>query len=155
MKIKNIKFIELDNLELKTFTEQNVLDYCLLNNINPDNIEELWLSNNELTDISGIKLFKNVNILEIDNNKIEDISAVIKNLNNLNYLNISNNKIVNITILKDLNKLEYLDIGYLELESDQIEYIKSLKKLKTLYCRKGFKDMSVLNKLNKKINIKN
>jgi len=43
--------MNLSNLELKTFTEQNVLDYCLLNNINPDKIIDLWLSHNELTDI--------------------------------------------------------------------------------------------------------
>ena len=27
--------IILNNLKLKTFTEQDALDYCLLNNINP------------------------------------------------------------------------------------------------------------------------
>ena len=52
--------INLNELELKTFTEQNVLDYCILNNLNPDNITRLYLYNNELTDISGIKLFKNL-----------------------------------------------------------------------------------------------
>jgi len=42
--------IELNNLELKTFIEQDVLDYCLLNNINPDSITELDLYSNYLTD---------------------------------------------------------------------------------------------------------
>ena len=52
--------LNLSRLELKTFTEQDALDYCLLNNINPENIEILDLSWNKLTDISGIKLFKNI-----------------------------------------------------------------------------------------------
>ena len=117
-----MKEIELDKLRLKTFTEQNASDYCLLNNINPDNIEELWLSNNELTDISGIRLFKNVKELYLYNNKL-----------------------TNISVIKNLNNLETLNIGYLELKSDQIQYINKCKNLKILYCRpKGFKDMSVV-----------
>ena len=55
--------IILNELELKTFTEQDALDYCLLNNINPDKITILFLYNNKLTDISGIKLFKNIKTL--------------------------------------------------------------------------------------------
>ena len=62
--------INLSNLELKIITLQDAVDYCQLNNIN---IKELYLSENELTDISGIKLFKNLKRLYIDNNKIIDI----------------------------------------------------------------------------------
>ena len=122
--------IHLPNLELKTFTEQDALDYCSINNINSDNITELDLFNNELTDISGIKLFKNLKELYINYNKIKDIS-VIKNLTGLEYLNITN----------------------LKLESDQIKYIQYLNNLEELWCNKGFKDMSVINKLNKNIEI--
>ena len=45
--------IKLSNLELKIFTEQDALDYCQINNINTDNITELDLYDNKLTDISG------------------------------------------------------------------------------------------------------
>jgi len=57
--------MDLTYLKLKTFTEQDTLDYCLLNNINPDKIIDLWLSHNQLTDISGIKLFKNLKKLNL------------------------------------------------------------------------------------------
>ena len=117
--------INLRNLELKTFTEQDVLDYCLLNNLISEEILILFLTSNSLTDISGIRLFKNLERLDLQYNQIKDISA-----------------------LKDLIKLEILDIRGLGLKSDQIEYIKPLKNLKQLYCREGFKDMSVLNQLN-------
>ena len=43
--------IFLRNLKLKTFTEQDAEDYCQINNINSDNITELYLNNNKLTDI--------------------------------------------------------------------------------------------------------
>ena len=194
--MKQIK-IFLSDLELKTFTEQNALDYCFLNNINPDNIIVLILDYNNLTDISGIKLFKNterlwlaynntqidisvlkdlnnIKDLDLSNNKITDIS-VIKNLKNLMILNISNNEIEDISVLKNLkklkklilynnqitdisviknlNNLEFLDIDYLKLESDQIKYLNSCKNLKELWCNKGFKDMSVLDKLNDNIRV--
>jgi len=168
--------IVLIELKLKTFTEQDALDYCLLNNLYPDNITKLDFSWNKLTDISGIKIFKNteriylynnqiadISVLKYlnnlktlvlnDNNKIKDIS-VISNLNKLENLDLSyNNEIKDISVIKDLNKLKILHIDNLELKSDQIQYIKSLKNLHRLWCRKGFKDMKVLNKIYKNIEI--
>ena len=126
----DINKINLRFIQLKTFTEQDAEDYCQINNINPDNITQLYLYNNELTDISGIKIFKNLEVLDLDYNQIKDIS-VIKNLKNLEYLNIRD----------------------LELESDQIQYIKLLNNLKTLWCEKGFKDISVLKQLNSNIKL--
>ena len=144
----NIKFIDLSELELKTFTQQDAIDYCRLNNINLDKIIELNLNNNKLTDISGIKLFKNLKELELYNNQLTDIS-VIKNLNKLKMLDISENMLKDISVLKDLKNLIILSIINLKLESDQIQYIKSLKNLEYLWRRKGFKDMNILNQLNK------
>ena len=122
--------IILSGLELKTFTEQDAFDYCLLNSLNSDNIIILYLSFNNLTDISGVKLFKNLEVLRLDHNKL-----------------------INISDIKYLNKLEYLCIINLELESDQIQYINSLNNLKYLYCENGFKNMSILDKLNKNIKV--
>ena len=145
--------IILIKLKLKTFTEQDALDYCLLNNTNHLNIFQLWLSNNELTDISGIRLFKNLKELYLSNNKLTDIS-VLKDLNKLKTLNLSyNNKIKDISNLKNLNNLQYLCIQYLKLELDQIKYIQSLKNLEKLYCENGFKDMKVIKQLNKNIKV--
>ena len=145
---------ELERLELKTFTEQDVLDSCSINNINTNSIIALRLSYNNIKDISGIKLFKNLKALELHNNKIKDIS-VIKDLTELTDLYIGDNKITNISVIKYLKNLKFLNIEYLKLESNQIKYIKSLKNLKTLYCtNKGFKDKYIYYKLfNKKINI--
>ena len=124
--------INLNSLELKTFTEQDALDYCNLNDINPDNITELDLSWNELTDISGIKIFKNLKELNLYENKLKDIS-----------------------VIQNLKKLKILDIRYLELKSDQVKYINSCKNLEILYNNKEFENMSDINKLNKKIKLLN
>ena len=105
----DINKINLRFIQLKTFTEQDAEDYCQINNINPDNITQLYLYNNELTDISGIKIFKNLEVLDLDYNQIKDIS-----------------------VLKSLNNIKELSISELELKSNQIKYINSLKKLRNL-----------------------
>jgi len=149
----NMNRIDLKSLELKTFTEQNAKDYCHLKDINIQNIISLDLNDNRLTDISGIKIFENLQYLDLGINKFKDIS-VIKYLNNLKILNISyNNEIKDISVLKYLINLEDLNISRLELESDQIQHIESLKNLKYLWGLKGFKDISVLKQLNKNIKI--
>ena len=194
-KINIITKIDLSNLNLKTFTEQDALDYCQINNLNSNNITELLnLQLNELIDISGVKLFKNIKRLwlnfneindisiiknlkkiqdlNISNNKIKDISVledltklkilnisynqiidirVLKYLKNLKQLNIGNNKIKNISVIKYLTELRLLDIDYLKLESDQLQYINSLKNLEELWCEKGFKNMKIIKQLNKNI----
>ena len=99
--------INLSNLQLKTFTEQDASDYCLLNNINRHVITELDLSGNKLTDITGIKLFKNLETLYLYNNETADIS-VLKDLNKLKTLNISYNQIIDISPIKYLKNLEIL-----------------------------------------------
>ena len=144
--------LNLNDLELKTFTEQDILDYCSINNIDSDNITALNLSGNKLTDISGIRLFKNLKHLYLAENKLENIS-VLKYLYNLKELVISDNPLKNISIIKDLKNIKYLSIQNLELESDQVQYVKSLKKLKELWCKNGFKNMSILKQLNKRVHI--
>ena len=126
------------------------MDYCQINNLNTDDITVLWLRNNELTDISGLKIFKNLEYLYLWNNRFTDIS-VLKYLTKLKELSIGYSEIKDISIIQYLTELEYLNIDYLELESNQIKYIKNLNNLKELLCKDGFKDMSVLNQLNKNI----
>ena len=143
-------YINLESLKLKTFTEQNALDYCLLNDINYDSIKILTLNSNELTDISGIKLFKNLESLDIGYNKITDIS-ILKYLPELKKLYLRNNPIKDISVIHDLNKLEYLDITNLKLESDQIQYLNKNFKKYVLFLRNGFKDKTLFKKLNRNL----
>ena len=104
-----MKKIFLDSLKLKTFTEQDALDYCSIDNINPNDITELFLSFNKLTDITGIKIFKNLKLLYLTQNKLTDIS-VLKDLNKLIDISISNNKIKDISLIQYLTKIKYLNI---------------------------------------------
>ena len=144
--------IDLSKLKLKTFTEQDVLDCCQINNLNTDNIIIIHLNGNELTDISGIKLFKNLKRLYLNNNQIKDISY-LKNLKELIDLYIGDNKIEDISVIQYLIELNSLNINYLKLKSDQIKYIKNLKNLEELLCNNGFKDMDITDKLDKNIRL--
>ena len=146
----NITIIYLNNLKLKTFKEQDAEDYCSINGINRLDITELYLYKNQLIDISGIKLFKNLEILQLRQNELTDIS-VLKNLNKLKILSLGNNPITDISVIQYLTELRSLNIE--NLKSDQIKYIKSLKNLKELLCKDGFKNMNVLKQLNNNINI--
>jgi len=146
--------IHLNNLNLKTLTEQNILDYCLLNNINLSDIEELDLGFNYIVDISEIKIFKNIKTLILNNNLILNIS-VLKNLKYLEKLYIGFNKIKDISLIQYLNNLYELDINNLILNLNQIQYINKCKNLKILWCYKGFKENnSIISKqLNNNIEI--
>ena len=97
----------------------------------------LNLFDNKLTDIdiSGIKLFKNLKRLYLNNNQIKNIS-VLKDLNKLEILNISNNKIKDISVIQYLKNLKSLYIKNLRLESDQVQYINSIKNLENIWCFK-------------------
>jgi len=135
--------VSLNDLNLKTFTEQDTLDYCLINNIEYKNVILLSLDSNKLTDISRVKIFENLIQLNLEFNEITDIS-VLKNLNRLKALYLYNNKIKDISVIQNLTKLKFLHIENLELESDQIKYIDSSKNLNELWSEKGFKDMSII-----------
>ena len=115
------------------------------------NLKELYLNYNKLTDILFVKYLIKLEYLNIGFNKIKDIS-VLKYLTELKELAIYNNDLRDISVIQYLN-LEILDIENLELESDQIQYIKNLNNLKRLWCINGFNDISVINQLNKNINI--
>ena len=145
--------IYLNDLDLKTFSEQNASDYCQINNINSNNIITFELYSNKLTDISGLKLFKNIKKINIGYNKIEDIS-VLKYLTKLKELYMHNNKITDISAVQYLTKLKILSISNLKLESDQIQYIENLKNLKELISISGFKNRDYIYRLNKNIIIK-
>jgi len=126
--------MNLDNLNLKTFTEQDALDYCLLNNINFNNITVLNLNNNELTDISGIKLFKNLENLLLFNNKIKNLTF-LKNLKNIKQLEIGYTEIKDLSLIPE--NLEYLGLNNLKLNKKSFELIINKKPL-ILACKQTF-----------------
>ena len=147
-------FINLTNLELKVFTEQNASDYCQINNINQSHIFRLDLGYNRLTDISGIKLFKNLQILSLEKNSLTDIS-ILKDLNNIKILYLGDNKIKDISVIQYLNEIKILFLSDNEIKD--ISVLKNLNNLEILDLENNeITDISVLKYLNiKKLFITN
>ena len=83
----------------------NIKDIGILKNFK--NLEEVDISNNKISDISPLKNSKNIRILSISNNLVKDIE-VIKNFKNLKEIYIPHNKIKDLTPLKTLEFLEYI-----------------------------------------------
>jgi hypothetical protein len=77
-------------------------------------------------DLTLIKDLKNLIYLNLDSNKVSDVSQ-LKDLKNLTYLNLSLTQVSDVSALKDLKNLTYLS-----LYSTQVSDVSALKDLKNL-----------------------
>lgn len=72
-----------------------ILTYYIVSSLKGlTNLNMLYLSNNNISDISVLKELTNLTNLDLSNNKISDISA-LKKLTHLNSLNLKENPISN------------------------------------------------------------
>ena len=114
------KFIDA----LITILNQNISDLSFL--IDFKNLQYLDVNSNQITDISQLKVLKNLQSLSVSYNQITDISQ-LKELKNLQYLFVSSNQITDISQLKELKNLTDLFV-----RSNQITDISHLRGLKNL-----------------------
>lgn len=80
-------------------------------------IVSLDLSNREITDLTGIDHFRNLEVLDLSNNEIHDVSQ-LRALTNLKDLNLSENRIVD---LEEANFEALFHIGLIQLNLDENE----------------------------------
>ncbi len=90
------------------------------------NLSYLDLSDNQISDITSLRLLTNLSHLELENNQISDITS-LQLLTNLSHLKLENNQISDITSLRSLTNLSHL-----ELDNNQISDITSLRSLTNL-----------------------
>ena len=97
------------------------------------NIGQLYLTNNNISDISELSYLTQLTWLEINMNNIQDISYIV-NLTNLQGLNISNNPINTITSLQNLKLLKVLRMRNISDNLINLELfsLKSLNNIETL-----------------------
>lgn len=95
---------------------------------NLDSIVYLDLSKKNISNITGIRNFKKLATLYLNDNNISNINE-ISELTNLNFLRLDNNNIKNISGLNDLTKLQTL-----YLYDNQITDITVVHKLLNLTC---------------------
>ena len=99
---------------------------------------ELDLSGKKINDISGLEHFRNLEVLNLENNFIKDLSPLIT-LYNLTSLNISNNGITNLEEVR-LDSLTHLSLVELQLNSYEI--------LSSVGRRNRISDINLLGRFN-------
>ena len=106
------------------------LEYCEISDLTPlatfKNLNYLWLLGNNISNLNPLRGLKNLTDLELSINKISDISP-LQSLTNLTELFLYENQISDITSLNKLNKLKKLT-----LDNNQINDISPLKNLEKL-----------------------
>lgn len=123
----------------------------------PDNLgeltwlEELYLSRNEIEEISGLELLKNLKVLYLHRNQISEIQGLEK-LIGLDELYLHSNQISKIKGLERLTALTILDLSFNQIST--IEGLDNLINLKKLYLNSnqiseigGLEKLSNLNLL--------
>jgi len=94
-----------------------------------ENLEDLDLSNNMLSNLSFLEGLKMIKYLDLEGNSIKDISQ-LRYLSELETLNLSENNLTTLAGLKNLHKLKSLSLDTNEINSlTEIDEIPSLIKL--------------------------
>ena len=140
--MKSIKCLEYaKNLKKLKLNENEISDISPLKNLTK--LEYLEIQRNRIVDINPLKNLTNLKFLKLYNNLIEDI-APLSNLTNLTGLDLHYNVtvggdeshkiiskgITDISALKNLKKLEFLDISANRIED--ISILKNFDKIKDL-----------------------
>ena len=134
-KVNDEFFINLNKLNLNQLKElylygNNLTNINELKNINLENLEILSLSNNNISDINVFKDLncKNLKELWIYGNNITDINVLKEvKFNSLQKLSLNDNKIEDISILKDTN---FKELKELILSHNLIKDINVLENVK-------------------------
>ena len=140
--MKSIKGLEYaKNLKKLKLNENEISDISPLKNLTK--LEYLEIQRNRIVDVNPLKNLTNLKFLKLYNNLIEDI-APLSNLTNLTGLDLHYNVtvggdeshkiiskgITDISTLKNLKKLEFLDISANRIED--ISILKNFDKIKDL-----------------------
>ena len=140
--MKSIKGLEYGkNLKKLKLNENEISDISPLKNLTK--LEYLEIQRNRIVDVNPLKNLTNLKFLKLYNNLIEDI-APLSNLTNLTGLDLHYNVtvggdeshkiiskgITDISALKNLKKLEFLDISANRIED--ISILKNFDKIKDL-----------------------
>ena len=89
------------------------------------------MSNNQISDLSGIEKFSNIRVLKLNNNKITKIEG-LENLKRLEKLFLRHNRITEIKDLKNLINLEHLDLSNNPNITEIPEVLNELPSLETI-----------------------
>ncbi|CAL6057723.1 leucine-rich_repeat domain-containing protein [Hexamita inflata] len=121
--IQEMRQLESFNLKQNSLVSDSkeVIDISALSTLT--SLTELYLSGNNLCDVSSLRSLLSLKTLDLQKNQISSASSLCK-LTNLTRLNLGGNKLTNISALRFLFNLQYL-----QLWGNQITDIYPLKSL--------------------------
>ncbi|MCC7552862.1 leucine-rich repeat domain-containing protein, partial [Candidatus Micrarchaeota archaeon] len=102
---------------------------CTVTDCDALTLTELWAKDREISDLTGIEYFTNLNTLILGNNQISNISA-LSTLSNLNFLYLYSNQISDISALSTLTNLQGLSLW--DNQISDISALSTLTNLNTL-----------------------
>ncbi len=113
--------------------DQNIRKISSLEIVNDkfDQVKDLDLSNNKISDLNGIEKFSNLRVLKLNNNKITKVEG-LKDLKSLEKLFLRHNQITEIKNLKNLNNLKHIDLSNNPTLTEIPEILKDLPTLETI-----------------------
>lgn len=122
-KVKYLSLIDFSNLEQLWLSNNNIIDINILEKVNYPKLQTLDLSNNNISNIDVLEnvSFNNLSYLWINNNLINDVSVFSKvKFKKLLQLNLKNNKIKNINVFEKFHLifLQVLDLSMNKIDID-------------------------------------
>jgi hypothetical protein len=96
-----------------------------------DIVNEVDLSNNQISDLNGIEKFSNIKILRLNNNQITKVKG-LENLKRLEMLFLRNNRITKFESLDNLINLKHIDLSNNPNITDIPKIINDLPALETI-----------------------
>jgi len=109
------------------------------------NLQQLYLAHNQVSDISALQNLTNLQILYFHYNQVSDISA-LQNLTNLKELVFGHNQVSDISVLANLTNLQWLH--FFNNQVSDISVLQSLTNLQSLdFSDNQVSDISVLANL--------
>ena len=140
--------VAITTSDLQGLKELDATDYGIrsLDGIQAcENLTELTLWFNDITDITPLSNLKQLKYLDLDNNNVADLSPLAK-LAHLETLYASYNPITDLSPLSGISTLQLLFIDYVEVANwGTVEQLTSLSKLSA--DGNGIKDVSLFAKL--------
>ena len=115
---------KLDNLKILFLNANNLISLNFIEKFKCDNLEEIWLNDNKLEEFQPLVKYKNLNRIELNNNKINNINNLYIFVNsfvgfkkisikgNTFKLNEDNNKILEFIKKEGKIKIVYNNINY-------------------------------------------
>ena len=130
--IENMSFIaNIKGLETLILRDYDNIEF-LSEMTDIQNMTVLWLSGEQITDITPIRNCKNLTSLRLNDTNITDITP-ISSLIKLENLDLSNTKINDISSLETLNNLKSLNLE--DTKIDRINCVSNMNKLDRLILR--------------------